>query len=204
MSKRILIFLLSLFALGGCVAQYALVAPGAVTVESLTVQAGSGWNNAPAHQRVYSRPGSSAWTKDGLLLDRLVMIPAVADGEPLLIARDKAQAMPVFRADMLPNELEELVESSIVKFFGEGQAVVNTSNLRPQRFGDDRGVMFDLTATVTESPEYRGVVGAFVADDKLYVIYFLGATPYYYEKHVAEATAVITSARIQSRVEEAV
>ena len=104
--------------------------------------------------------------------------------------------MPVFRADMLPNELEELFESTIVKFFGEGQAVVNTSNLRPHRFGDNRGVMFDLSATVTDSPEYRGVVGAFVVDESLYILYFLGAVPHYYEKHLEEATAVIASATI--------
>ncbi len=196
MINRMLIKLLPLLVLTSCVTPFSLVTPGAVAIADLTVQAGSGWNNAPSHQRVYSRPDSVAWTKDGLLLDRLVVIPGVEDGESLLISRDKTSAMPTFRADMLPNELEELVESSIVKFFGEGQAVVSTENLRPQRFGDNRGVMFDLTATVTESPEYRGLVGAFVSDDKLYVLYFLAARPHYYEKHLAEAEAIIKSATI--------
>ena len=94
------------------------------------------------------------------------------------------------------NVIEELVESTIVKFFGEGQAVVNTENLRPQRFGDNRGVLFDLSAIVTESPEYKGLVGAFIANEKLYVVYFLDATPYYYGKHIAEAEAIIKSATI--------
>lgn len=196
MIKRFLIFLIPVFFLAACVAQYSLVTPGVVAVEDLTVQAGSGWNNAPIHQRQYGRKQSVAWTKDGLLLDRLVMIPGVPDGEPLLMTREKTAAMPIFRADMLPNELEELVESTIVKFFGEGQAVVNTENLRPHRFGDNRGVLFDLSATVTESPEYKGLVGAFIADDKLYVLYFLAATPYYYGKHIAEAEAIIKSATI--------
>ena len=196
MTRRIQLTLLPLILLAGCVAPYALVTPGQVAVADLTVQAGSGWNHAPDHQRYYARKDSVAWTKDGLLLDRLVIVPAVPDGEPLLIAVQESQAMPVFRADMLPNEIEELIESTIVKFFGEGQAVVNTSNLRPQRFGDNPGVMFDMVATVTESPEYRGVVGAFIADEKLYVLYFLGATPHYYEKHLADATAIIQSARI--------
>jgi hypothetical protein len=188
--------MIPLLMLGGCAAPYTLVNPGPVAVEGVTVQAGSGWNNAPAHQRAYARKNSVAWTKDGLLLDRLVIIPGVPDGEPLLVAARQSQAMPAFRADMLPNELEELVESTIVKFFGEGQAVVNTSNLRPHRFGENRGVMFDLSATVTDSPEYRGVVGAFVVNDSLNVLYYLGAVPYYYEKHLAEATAVIASATL--------
>ncbi len=196
MKKRVLLLFIPLTALAGCVAPFSLVTPGVVAVEDVTVQAGSGWNNAPIHQRQFARKESVAWTKDGLLLDRLVIIPGVPDGEPLLTTREKTAALPVFRADMLPNELEELIESTIVKFFGEGQAVVNTENLRPHRFGDNRGVLFDLSATVTESPEYKGLVGAFIADDKLYVMYFLAATPHYYGKHIAEAEAIIKSATI--------
>ena len=111
--------LIPVLALAGCAAPYSLVTPGAVAVDGVTVQVGSGWNNAPVHQRAYARKNSVAWTKDGLLLDRLVIIPGVPDGEPLLVAAQQSQAMPVFRADMLPNELEELVESTIVKFWCE-------------------------------------------------------------------------------------
>ena len=196
MKRRTFALQASPLLLAACIAPYTLVTPGTVTVGDLTVRAGSGWNEAPAHQRRYARQGSVAWTRDGLLLDRLVIIPGVADGEPLLVARERTVAMPVFSSDMLPNELEELVESSIVKFFGEGQAVVNTSSLRPQRFGNRPGIMFDLSATVTESPEYRGMVGAFIADDRLYVLFFLGALPYYYDKHVAAADDVIKSASL--------
>jgi hypothetical protein len=196
MKKRILFLLIPLISLTACVTGFSLVTPGVVAVQDLTVQAGSGWNSAPTFATQYARKESVSWTKDGLLLDRLVIIPGVPDGEPLLITREKTAAMPVFRSDMLPNEIEELIESTIVKFFGEGRAVVNTENLRPHRFGDNRGVLFDLTATVTESPEYKGLVGAFIADEKLYVVYFLGATPHYYDKHIASAEAVIKSATI--------
>lgn len=196
MTKRALSLLTPLAILTGCATAFTLVTPGIVAVQDLNVQAGSGWNSAPPFASQYARSESVSWTKDGLLLDRLVIIPGVPDGEPLLISRDKTTAMPVFRADMLPNEIEELVESTIVKFFGEGQAVVNTENLRPHRFGENRGVLFDLTATVTESPEYKGLVGAFIAEEKLYVVYFLGATPHYYDKHIAAAEAVIKSATI--------
>ena len=99
---------------------------------------------------------------------------------------------------MLPNEIEELVESTIVKDFGEGNATVSTSNLRPHRFGNHRGLLFDISATVTESPEYKGVVGAFIADEKLYIMWYFGADPYYYTKHLASAVAIIESARLTS------
>lgn len=196
MRKGIPFLLFLSVVLTACVTAYALVTPGVVAVQDLKVRAGSGWNNAPPYETRFARKESVTWTRDGLLLDRLVIIPGVPDGEPLLITREETAAMPVFRADMLPNEIEELVESTIVKFFGEGQAVVNTENLRPHRFGDERGVLFDLTATVTESPEYKGLVGAFIANDRLYVMYFLAATPYYYDKHIADAEAVIKSATI--------
>ncbi len=197
MMKRILIPLLAMTMLAACAPMtFSLVVPGVVTVEDLKLQADSGWNSAPPFATQSTRRGSVAWTKDGLLLDRLVIIPGVPDGESILVSQQKTAALPVFRADMLPNEIEELVESTIVKLFGEGQAVVNTANLRPHRFGEHRGVLFDLTATVTDSPGYRGLVGAFIASEKLYLAYFLAATPYYYDKHIAAAETVIKSATI--------
>ena len=100
---------------------------------------------------------------------------------------------------MLPNEIEELVESSIVKLYGEGQSAVSTSGLRPQGFGQDGGFMFDITAAVTESPDYRGLVGAFIVDDTLYLILFLAADPHYYDKHLASADAIIRSATLSTK-----
>ena len=185
---------LTMAGLAGCVMSYSLVAPGLVTVQDLKLQADGNWNRAPANYVPLSRRDAETWTRDGLLLDRLVIVPGVPDGEPVLYSREPTAALPVFRADMLPNEIEELVESSLVKVFGEGQSVVNTANLRPQRFGEHHGVMFDFEATVTDSPEYRGTAGAFVANDKLYLVYFIGAVPHYYDKHLASATAVIQSA----------
>jgi hypothetical protein len=177
-------------------ATYRQVTPGVNAVGGMQVSAGDGWNLVPSQATPYTRPDAQTWTKDGLLLDRLLIIPAVGDGEALFKSRDPSAALPAFRASMLPNELEELTESTIVKLFGEGAAVVRTENLRPWRFADQRGVMFDLQAAVTESPDYRGTVGAFIVDKKLYMILFVAATPYYYDKHRADAEALIQSAAI--------
>ena len=194
MNIRAWLLLVFVAGITGCVVSYSLVPAGIVAVQDLAVQADTGWNKAPPATTPMARKTSETWTRDGLLLDRLVFIPGVQEGEPLLVSRDQSAALPVFRADMLPNELEELVESTIVKSFGEGQAVVTTENLRPYRFGTDPGVMFNLSVTVTESPEYEGTVGAFVSGQKLYLVYFLGAAPYYYDKHRTAAEAVIESA----------
>jgi hypothetical protein len=196
MTKRNLYLAASFFVLSGCVTGYTLVEPGIHSIDNMTVNASGGWNLAPGYASADKRKTAQTWTQDGLLLDRLVFIPAVPDGQPLLISRAKDAALPVFRKDMLPNELEELVESTIVKYFGEGQAAVSTSKLRPHRFGDHRGVMFDISAEVTESPVYRGVVGAFIAGDELYIMWYFGAEPYYYGKHLADAEAIIGSATL--------
>ena len=184
--------------LAGCVTGYTLVTAGVQSIDTLTVEAGPGWNLAPTSAGSSSRKNSQTWTQDGLLLNRLVFIPSVADGEALLVSREQSAALPVFRKDMLPNDVEELAESTILKLYGEGNAVVNTSNLRPQLFGEHRGFMFDLAVRVTESPDYRGLVGAFIVDDKLYFMYYLAADPYYYAKHREAAEATIKSARLSA------
>lgn len=201
--QRQTVALIAMLVTSGCVTTgYTLVEPGAHLVGELSLQTDEYWNLAGTAFTPSSRAGSQTWTQDGLLLDRFVVIPAVPSGEPILKSNDKTAALPVFRADMLPNEIEELVESSIVKLYGEGATAVSTRNLRPQRFGDERGFMFDIEAAVSESPNYRGVVGAFIAADRLYLMMFLGAEPHYYEKHLAAATATIESARLLAKSAE--
>ncbi len=197
MKIRIYLVLLLGMLGSGCVPMsFVAVVPGTVTVGDLNVTASTTWNAAPAIILPNTRKGAQVWTQDGLLLDRISIIPAVPDGESIFVSRDKSIALPTFKSDMLPNELEELVESSFVKFFGEGNAVVNTSGLRPHRFGEHRGVLFNFEASLTDSPDYRGIVGAFIANDLLYVISYSAAEPYYYGKHVDEAKRIIETASL--------
>lgn len=182
--------------LAGCVTGYTLVQPGSNTAQDLRVNAGSGWNLAPAVFTTGARKGAQTWTRDGLALDRLVLIPGVPDGETLLVDRKDTAALPAFRKDMLPNEIEELMESTLVKYFGEGNATVSTANLRPQMFQGERGVMFDVTAKLSDSPDYKGTIGAFIADEKLYTVWYIAADPHYYDKHGAAADAIIKSATV--------
>ena len=193
---RIVIPMSILFLVSACVPTYTLVGTGINSIDTLYVDAGSGWNKAPTNAYSGDRKNSQRWTQDGLALNQLVFVPAVADGEALITSQQKDAALPVFRKDMLANELEELAKSTFVKRFVEGNAVVTTSNLRPQRFGENSGIMFDVEATVTETPKYKGMAGAFIVEDKLYFMYFLGATPYYYEKYREQAEATIKSATL--------
>ena len=199
MRRERFLLILALTPLAGCVTGYTLVEPGVQSFGDMRVTVGDDWNLAPARFTPSSRKQSRTWTQDGLLLDRVSIIPAVADGETLFVSHSKSAALPVFHADMLPNEIEELVESSIVKLYGEGQSAVSTSNLRPQGFGEDGGFMFDIEAAITESPDYRGSVGAFVVDEKLYMVLFLAAEPHYFNKHAERADSIIKSATLYTR-----
>ena len=196
MKLRTTIILLFVIFTGGCVTGFVAVVPTTTAVGDLNINLSTTWNAAPTRILPYTRKGAQVWTQDGLLLDRIMIIPAVPDGETIFISRDKSAALPAFNSDMLPNELEELTESSIVKFFGEGNVVVNTSSLRPHRFGENRGVLFDLEASLTDSPDYRGMVGAFIANDLLYIMIYVAAEPYYYGKRVDEARSIIETATL--------
>ncbi|MCI0517057.1 MAG: hypothetical protein L0Y45_04410 [Woeseiaceae bacterium] len=198
MKKNAALLALVVVLISACATMsYQSVLPGVNSLGALQVNADTGWNLAPAYATPRATADSQTWTKDGLLLDRLILIPAVKDGEALFVSDDPAAALPPFRANMLPNEIEEMTESTIVKLFGEGEAAVSTEKLRPWGFAEHRGVMFDISVTVTESPDYRGMVGAFIVEEKLYMIVFLAATPHYYDKHVANAEALIKGAQIR-------
>jgi hypothetical protein len=190
------VFYCCLLFLGGCIT-FTSIPPGEANLSGLIVTPQNTWNQAPREWTRLSRAEAKTWTKNGILLDRILIIPAVPDGEPLFRQTSESQALPRFNTDMLPNELAEFTESSIAKLFGEGGAVVETSGLRPQRFGADKGVMFDIEVRVSDGPDYKGVAGALTVGGKLYVIIFIGAEPYYYTESLDEATALIKSARVE-------
>lgn len=181
--------------LSGCVS-FTAINPGESNVSGLSVATKSAWNQAPSQMLRSYRPDTKIWTQNGLLLDRIMIIPAVPTGEPILRQLSTSQALPKFDADMLPNEIEELVESSILKLYGEGKASVEASKLRPYRFGSDKGIMFNLDVHVSGGPEYKGVTGAMIVNEKLYMMVYLAALPHYYDKYVDEATEIIKGVRV--------
>ena len=194
--KTTVIAIAAALVLAGCVdLNYKLQTAGPATVGAITVSSEDSWNVMPTGFTPFARKEARVWTHDGPLLDRLMIIPSVSEGEALFKEPDKAVALPRFKADMLPDEIAQLTESSMVKFLGEGDAVVKASNLKPATFGGQRGITFDLTATPADGPAYRGMAGAFVVDKKLNLIIFIAAEPYYFEKHEAAARSVIASAR---------
>ena len=195
MLARKLLSLSCAMLVSGCVS-FSAVSPGAVQVGALQLDPSMTWNAAPNLNSAYTNRDTQIWTQDGLLLNRIIIVPGIDDGETIFRQFDSSQALPAFEADMLAHEIEELVESSIVKSFGEGQVSVQTENLRPNRFGASKGFMFDMLVAVSDGPNYRGLIGAFVDSDRLYLLMYFGAEPYYFDKRREEAESLIKSARL--------
>ncbi|MGI9260962.1 MAG: hypothetical protein ACR2QR_02945, partial [Woeseiaceae bacterium] len=128
-------------------------------------------------------------------LDRLVLIPRIDDGESIYLRRNDVD-YPPFQSTMTTTEQLELIEETIELAQGSNPTEVNAGNSRAHRFGTAEGVLFDLDAVVHDGPEYRGTGGVFVDEGRLYLVYFLGATPHYFEQSVASATATIESASL--------
>ncbi|MDH3441158.1 MAG: hypothetical protein OEM63_10420 [Gammaproteobacteria bacterium] len=169
--------------------------PGQVSIQDLDVEAAPGWNRVPAEEIPWARRGMQAWTRNGMSLDRLVLIPGVADGESIYLPRNNI-VYPLFRADMSTPQQLALVKETIELAQGANQTEVTADNSRAHQFGRRDGILFDLRAVVHDGPEYRGTGGAFVDGDRFYLLYFLGAVPYYYEQFAAPALATIESASL--------
>ena len=170
-------YIFLIVTLSGCATGYTLVSPGAVSVSGIEINADSGWNRVPNHELSWVRGATQVWTRNGLSLDRLVVIPDVEVGESIYRIASNTD-YPVFRAGMRNGDIVELVDKTIEIAQGGNHTVVTTQQVRAQRFGADDGVIFDLHAIVHDGPDYHGLAGAFVSDGKLNIVYFLGASPY--------------------------
>jgi len=192
-----LLSMLIVTMVAGCAATapYSLLETGPVTVGTLQVDADAGWNAAAPALLRYQRQGAATWTRDGLLLNRMILIPDIGAGETLFKEPNKTAVYPRFRSDMLPHEVAALVESSLTKIFGEGETLTSSTNLRPATYGGVDGFAFEVALSFSDGPDYRGDVGGFIADGRLNLVIYLGAVPYYYDQHRERAERIIASTR---------
>lgn len=189
---------LILMFLSGCVStQYALLDSRTTQIGTLEVSSNDDrWNLAPGILTQHLPDGSSLWTRDGLLLDQLMLLGPIAHEQTLFVSNNPdTLTFPTFRKEMLPNEIEELIQATLSRQLGAG-AVVTTSNLRPQRLGSERALAFDALIEFNEGATQKGYVTALIVDQALYVIMYQGAQLYYFDKHWEAANAVIESVRV--------
>jgi hypothetical protein len=193
-------FALFVLLLAGACAPFTLVpANTQQSVPGLTVQPGIAHNRMGAH--IANLPDRvELWTIDGQILDHMLFIGGVADGNAVLklpvAQQDRAEPMPLFRAAMPAGDIVELFAASIVRT-GRTPAVV-TQNIRPAPFLETQGFRFDYTYSGTDEVDRRGTAIGAVRDGRLYMIAFEGTQLLHFGRQLPEAERIFASARLRA------
>ncbi len=185
--KKLLV-VISVLLLGGC-SSYTLVKPEPVKVGGITASPSNAWNAVPALERIGGRP---TWTKDGVALNSITFFPAVKDGKPLFKSTKKEKHSP-FTADMLPNEIVEIVEASLAKELGA--VITNRSGLKPLSIDGNPGFQFNFDFVQNSIPRRALVAGA-IKNGSLHLIFYQATRLYYYDKYIQDVMAMAANMKL--------
>jgi len=194
--KRLSILLLLTALLQGCVTAYTIVKPERQTVGNvISVQPGMKWNKL----EYSSYQGHlEVWTLDGPQLNTLVFFTGVPDGEPLFTLRTRSpqqeEKPPVFRANMNPLEVQELLEATVARYFQT--TLAESRSLQSETIAGGRGFRFETRLIGRDEVERVGIFVGTIRNKKLYGAWFQGARLNYFERYRAEVDQMIKSARL--------
>ncbi len=134
------------------------------------------------------------WSLDGPLLNRIVFLGGVADGQP--IAREanrKREPLPHFAAAMRATDIAELVERTTR--ITEAAPDFTTEVVAPATFAGRPGFRLRYRYTVGELTR-RGEARGAVIDGRLYLIAYSAPALHYFDTDLPRATAIMDSAQI--------
>ena len=175
---------------------FGLVEPQRQTIDDvISVEPGLRWNRV----RFSEFAGKiEVWTLDGPTLNTLMFFTGVPNGEPLFVRRRVNQSSveppPVFKSDMNPFEIQELLEATMARNFQT--TIAESRGLRPQLIDDGRGFRFDTSLIGRDEVERHGVFVGTIQDDKLYGAWFQGAKHHYFYRYLDEYDRIIESAQL--------
>ena len=176
------LIIVAVLLLGAC-NQYTLVKPGLVEVQQIAVSPTNPWNAAPS---VDSIGGYPTWTTDGVILNSLTFFPAIKNGKPLFKS-SRDDPYPVFTSDLLPNEIVEIVESSIAKELGA--TISKRSGLKPLMIDGNPGFQSSFEFIASKVPR-RAFLAGTVKEEALYLMFYQATDLYYYEKYLEDVTSM--------------
>lgn len=188
--------LVAVLALSACGPRYTLVpaaAPMAVAKKSMTVRPGAAWNRAPRGK--HDIAWEENWTRNGPLLDSLGFVGGLPNGQPLAKQRRKEdRKVPVFRADMSPQDLVSMLESYYrIK---AGATVFAADTVAPATFLGAPGLRFDYAWIGADQVKRRGRAVMAIVAGKLYLATLDGASLYYFDAALPDFTAMTEGARL--------
>jgi len=180
------ICLVFVFLFTGCT-QYTLVKRGSPTEigKTFRVDPQIDWS-------MFSGKTVTFWTVDGPLLDKLVFLPGVENGKPLVNSENNKQ-MPLFSSTMSPIEVMDLVEATLAR---QKAQVFKKENLMPAPFGKLDGFRFTFSFLSEDGLQYKGFAAGIIKNQKLYMIMYTGTNLLYYDKYVEQVEKIVNSIEI--------
>lgn len=183
---RTALLLLALAGLAACATGGRLQTAGRTEVLGMTVETSLDWAR-------YAGSRQEAWTIDGTALNQLRLFTGTRPGEHVFhLGRERrnipqgAWYQPGLRAD----ELHELLLAALRE---QGWAAVQSSNLRPARFGSVDGLRFEFSMASQRGLRYAGTAALFERDGKLTTIYWQAPVEHYHPRDAAAVAALIDS-----------
>ena len=132
---------------------------------------------------------------DGPLLNRLYLTDGLVPGDFMIKPVSKEKPTPIYRKDMSVAERVEFVSDSITAMSYQR---VETSNLRPAKFGNDPAYRFDFTAKTVDGLDMSGLAYLAQVQGKLYVIIYVAPTEHYFADLKGDVEAIFNSLRPNS------
>ena len=180
------LLLIALAGLAACATGGRLQTAGRTEVLGMTVDTSLNWAR-------YAAPRQEAWTIDGTALNQLRLITDTRPGEHVFhLGRERrnipqgAWYQPGLRAD----ERHELLLAALRE---QGWAEVESSNLRPARFGTVDGLRFEFTMASQRGLRYAGTAAMFERDGTLTTIFWQAPLEHYHARDTAAVAALIDS-----------
>jgi hypothetical protein len=179
----------------GCVTGYTLVSaqPVRVAQKSMNVRPNTAWNKAP--RTPYDIAQEETWTRNGPLLDTMTFIGGLPAGQAIAKQRPKDdRKVPVFRADMTPQDLVSMVES-YYRIKG-GVTVFETTGVKPATFLGKPGMQLDYAYVGGDEVKRRGRTILAVVDSRLYLMSLDGTAVHYFDAALPEFESIAGSAAL--------
>ena len=177
--------------LHGCV-QFSLIESKPNSIGNITVKPDRLWNKAPKQYAIF--PGVPTWTIDGIPLNSLSFFSDIRDGKPIFTTRKKGE-FPVFRMNMLPNEVIELVETTISKALNA--RIYDHGELNPVVIDGRNGFEYSFEFSTEYSPVSKAYLVAVIFDNQLQMILFMATKLHYYDNYINEVRELVLNASIK-------
>jgi len=183
------------FALTGCIPAYKLIPASETHVagKHLIVKPGNEWNMLPRSSS--QTEWDETWTLNGPLLDAMGFVGGLPDGKSLLKQKKKVDwKVPVFRADMSPQDLVSMMEAS---YRVRGITVFDIESVNPADFLGGKGLRVNYKYAPNDGISRKGVCVARVVGEKLYAIKLEGVSSHYFDASLPESDQMVANARLE-------